>query len=151
MSCGQLSSWFKGKTKESQTNDEQDYAYWVQMYNNAKARKLINRKMDDKNYGLAKFESIHSWLQEVGNDPDYVDIGGAYNYHKNYVHLYDYIEINTLEKPSSKKRLHSVINSDYSFWSLDDSKEVSCFSESDTQSEYCFQLRQQAHNLYMVL
>ena len=114
MSCVQMSSWFKGKTKESERNDEQEYAYWVQMYNNAKVRKLIYKKMENKKYGLAKFESIHSWLQDVGKDPNYVYIGGGYNYHKNYVHLYDYIEINTLGKPSSKKQLHSVINSDYS-------------------------------------
>ena len=148
MSCGYLYKLIKGKIKESQQSDEQEYAYWVQMYNNAKARKMFEKKTEGKNYGEAKFESIYSWLEDVGSDPDYIDVWVGINNRRNFVHLYDYIEFNTLEKPSSKKRLRSVINSDYSYWSLDESKDIDHFSDSETQSAYRLQIRQQAQNFY---
>ena len=149
MSCGYLYKLIKGKIKESGKSDEQEYAYWVQMYNNAKARKMFTKKGDEKSYGEARFESIYSWLDDVGSDPDYLDVWIGFNHRRDFVHLYDYIDFNTLEKPSSKKRLRSVINSDYSYWSLDESKDVDNSSYSETQSAYILQIRQQAQNFYV--
>ena len=152
MSCGQLGSWFRGKAKEPVGYSEEDYTYWMQLYNNAKARKMEQRRIVERNktqYGLAKFESVHSWLHEVSKDPDYVDMSGS-----DYLQICDYIEMNSLERRPVNKRLHSAHNSDYSYWSLDDSRSTSSTTsstaDSDTHSEYCFQLRQQAQNLYWV-
>ena len=131
MSCVQLSSWFRGKNKPTQTNNVQDYAYWMQLYNDAKARKMINNRLESRR-GLAKFENIHSWLEELENEQKH---GRC-----------DYIDIKTLEKAATQGCLYSGKNDDYSFWSLDDTTRLEY--PSDSQTEYCHQIRRQAMHLY---
>ena len=147
MSCAQLSSWFKGKVKEREPIENLDYAHWLELYNSAKERKLLESSRKQRNEGINKFKSIELWLDEVGKDPDYVYT----NIGPHFMREDDWIYINSIERPAHSKRLHSAKNSDYSYWSLDDSVDSGHFSDVDTQSEYCFQLRQQAHNLYVVI
>ena len=73
------------------------------------------------------------------NDPDYGKIRGYEYYSNNYLHNYDYIHIKCFENPSARRWIHSENNSDYSFWSLDDTAGVDSYS--DTEYEYCGLLR----------
>ena len=147
MSCLQFSSWLKGKLKESKSLEEKEYEYWKQMYNNAKVRQQTKKRVD-QHYGDDKFKSVHSWLQDLESDSNYGYIFSCdYNCYRNN-HNYDYIDIKTFEKPTSRRWLHSGIDSDYSFWSLDDTSETECLSE--TPSEYRAQVRRESLNFYAV-
>ena len=162
LNCIEIKNLFIEDRKKINENHIEDYEYCRLLYENAKRRKSIEGRGQNKlRRSEAKFVDIHGFLSEM-------EIEGAFD-NDAYISDSDYSEIwcdagsrgsSSFRRSSSvsdeelmearrKKRVHSSHNSDYSFWSLNSTLQSPVSNTSTYESNYSHLIRMQSRYFYM--
>ena len=140
MSCVELRNIFLEKRKKIPYNHLEDYDYCKLLYENARKKKSSQKKIQEVRREDNRFEDIQMFLREMESEGVFEEVENESDY-------YEYYQLSSWEERSRQQhQVYSGLNSDYSFWSLDD---WSPSNLSESISEYSDLLRFQSRYLYV--